>query len=419
MKRYSTPQKYIAFVSSCVLIFILTGQHADAARRSNVLPIALFASGMSLQFGSSFLKASSQNHYDSYLNAAIQSDIQTHKDAFRTRRNAGTIMSRVGLGFVGLAVLFSIYNQLDTPEVVEDGASSAENWKTDIGIPLTPSERYQQPPPRKHECVTAEDPVPVASALRFPNSARESQPSAPFLIAIGKEVFSKSIEIKSPIITVNHMNHKNHSPDFFGRRPTSQIMVVLSLPVLLALVSLHACTSNEDFANPLDPENLRTSGAPDGLTLYAGDQQVRVTWNDTGQAGIKAYRIYRRSTGGADTEFQQVGSVDAPANEFTDTQNLENDRRDASGRLLAYEYRISYVDANGVETPAPANPPAETEDPRRIWKTALATPSVPPPAPNVTLGDPTDLTIKLFWDGYEFPYDFSIFPRLRCTRHRR
>ncbi len=186
-------------------------------------------------------------------------------------------------------------------------------------------------------------------------------------------------------------------------------IAVLSLPALLALVFFAACTSNEDFANPLDPENLRTSGAPDGLALYAGDQQVRVTWNDTGQTGIKGYRIYRRSTGGADTEFQQVGSVDAPANEFTDTQNLENDRRDASGRLLAYEYRISYVDANGVETPDPANPPAETEDPRRIWKTALATPSVPPPAPNVTLGDPTDLTIKLFWDGYEFPYDFSIF----------
>lgn len=137
MKRYSTPQKFIAFASSCVLIFILTGQQADAARRSNVLPIALFASGMSLQFGSSFLKASSQNHYDSYLNAAIQADIQTHKDAFLARQNAGTIMSRVGLGFVGLAVLFSIYNQLDTPEPVEDSVSSAENWNTDVGIPLT------------------------------------------------------------------------------------------------------------------------------------------------------------------------------------------------------------------------------------------------------------------------------------------
>lgn len=208
---------------------------------------------------------------------------------------------------------------------------------------------------------------------------------------------------------VNYMNHKNHSSDFFCRLSTSKIIVVLSLPMLFVFVFFNACTSNEDFANPLDPENLRTSGAPDGLTLHAGDKQVRVTWSDTGQEGIKAYHIYRRSTGGADTEFQQVGSVDAPANEYIDTQRLENDRRDASGRLLAYEYRITYLDTNGVETPDPANPPAESEDPRRIWKTAVATPSVPPPAPNVTLGDPTDLTIKLFWEGYEFPYDFSIF----------
>ena len=137
MKRHSTPQKYIAFVISCVLIFILAGQHAEAARRSNVLPIALFASGMSLQFGSSFLKASSQNHYDSYLNAALQADIQTHKDAFLARQNAGTIMSRVGFGFVGLAVIFSLYNQLDTPELAEDSALSAGNWNPGIGIPRT------------------------------------------------------------------------------------------------------------------------------------------------------------------------------------------------------------------------------------------------------------------------------------------
>jgi len=132
MKRHNPTQKYIAFAFSCVFIFILTSQHADAARRSRVLPLALFASGMGLQFGSSFLKASAQNHYDTYLNAAIQADIQTHKDAFRARQNASTIMSGVGLGFVALAVFFSIYGQLDTPELVEDSVSS-----TDMEIPLT------------------------------------------------------------------------------------------------------------------------------------------------------------------------------------------------------------------------------------------------------------------------------------------
>ena len=106
--------------------------------------------------------------------------------------------------------------------------------------------------------------------------------------------------------------------------------------------------------------------------------------------------------------------MDAPANEFLDTQNLENDRRDTSGRLLAYEYRVTYVDVNGVETPDPTNPPTESEEPRRIWKTAFATPSVPPPAPTVTLGDPTDLTVKLFWEGYEFPLRLLYLSRLCC-----
>lgn len=115
MKQYNTTQKYIAFVCSCVLIFVLTSQHAAAARRSRVLSIGLFASGMSLQLGATLLKSSAQERYDTYLNAAIQADIQTHKDAFLVRRNAGTIMSGVGLGCVGLAVLFSIYNQITTP----------------------------------------------------------------------------------------------------------------------------------------------------------------------------------------------------------------------------------------------------------------------------------------------------------------
>ena len=124
MKRYTTAQKYIAFACSCAFILLLANGQAAAARRSRVLSIALFASGMSLQFGSSILKASAQDRYDTYLNAAIQSDIQTHKDAFLVRRNASTIMSGVGLGCVGLAVLFSVYNQLYTPELVDSSASS-------------------------------------------------------------------------------------------------------------------------------------------------------------------------------------------------------------------------------------------------------------------------------------------------------
>lgn len=135
MKRYSRIQKLIALLSSCLLVFVLTSPSVDAARRSRVLSIALFASGMGLYVGGTFLKSSAQEQYDTYLNAAIQSDIQTHKDAFLARRNASTITSRVGLGCVGLAVLFSIYSQLDNPsessEPVEGAVSRLNRWQID------------------------------------------------------------------------------------------------------------------------------------------------------------------------------------------------------------------------------------------------------------------------------------------------
>ena len=181
------------------------------------------------------------------------------------------------------------------------------------------------------------------------------------------------------------------------------------LPFFLIITVFFACTNGEDFANPLDSDNLRTAGSPEGITLYPGDQQVRVTWIDIGQEGIKAYRIYRRSTANSDEPFELVGTVNAPANEFVDTQNIKNDRRDAQGRPIAYEYRISYVDINDVETPDPANPPSITEEPIRVWRTVSGIPSIPPPVPVVTLGDPSDLTVKLFWEDYDFPQDFSLF----------
>ena len=172
---------------------------------------------------------------------------------------------------------------------------------------------------------------------------------------------------------------------------------------LIATGFCAGCTGNEDFANPLDPQNLRTAGSPVGLELLPGDEQVTVSWADNGHAGIIGYRIYRRFTGDADSTFEFVGEVfgengDRPATEFIDTQNLKNDQfNDVSGERHRYIYRISYIDANGIEIPDPNAPPTDSEDPRRMWQTASATPSIAPPVPNVIVGDDLDdLTVKLF-----------------------
>ncbi len=179
--------------------------------------------------------------------------------------------------------------------------------------------------------------------------------------------------------------------------------------ISLIFAGFFACADSDDFANPLDSENLRTSGAPLGLTLYPGDQQVRISWVNIGQSGIEAYKIYRRSISYSEEPYVLIATVDASESEFVDTQNIENDRKDSDGNVLAYEYRISYVDSDGVETPDPMNPPSATAEPLRLWQTVTVTPSVAPPAPDVILGVPRNLAVELFWDGYEFPDDFALF----------
>ena len=188
---------------------------------------------------------------------------------------------------------------------------------------------------------------------------------------------------------------------------TRQSLITFAL--LIAVSFWGGCTRDQDFANPFDPENLRTAGSPSGLELTPGSKQVKVSWQAPRLGGIVKYRIYRRFTGDLNSPFERVGEVDAPATEFIDTKNLRDDARNDQLRQLYYVYRISYVDKAGAETPDPNAPPGEDEEPRRIWPTAQVTPSVPPPVPNVTVGTPTDLTVKLFWQDYQSPEDFDVF----------
>ena len=198
----------------------------------------------------------------------------------------------------------------------------------------------------------------------------------------------------------------------------------LSIFIFLSAVGFFvSCTGNDDFSNPLDPQNLRTAGSPIGLALLPGDEQVTVSWEDSGHEGVIGYRIYRRFTGDADSVFKFVGEVFGengarPATEFVDTEELENDQFDEiSGTRHRYIYRISYIDVNGVEVPDPNAPPVDGEEPRRIWQTASATPSVAPPIPNVIVGeDFEDLTVKLFWQDYQLPNDFEIFRVIASQR---
>ncbi|MYE90981.1 hypothetical protein F4X33_18510 [Candidatus Poribacteria bacterium] len=102
------------------MFVIITVSPIRAADRSRVLTIGLFASGVALKFGSVFVANSAQDTYDQYLSTGIQSDLATHRDDYTTKRDLSVAMSRTGIAFVGLAVLVSVFDQLD---VISDSRS--------------------------------------------------------------------------------------------------------------------------------------------------------------------------------------------------------------------------------------------------------------------------------------------------------
>ena len=123
MRTNSLNLKRVVIALCCIFLFCMTILPAQAARRSHGLAITLFVTGIGLKVGSTFVNTSAEEKYETYLSATIQSEIQTLKDEVVVRKNAGTSMSRVGYGFIGLAAVLSIFNQLHNATV--DTASTA------------------------------------------------------------------------------------------------------------------------------------------------------------------------------------------------------------------------------------------------------------------------------------------------------
>ena len=107
-------KKIVILVTVCCALTLAAAiAPAQAAGRSRVLTIALFASGIGLKFGGVFAGKSAQDSYDQYLRSAIHANIEKHRGNYTGKQDLGVIMSRTGVGFVGLAVLISLFDGLD------------------------------------------------------------------------------------------------------------------------------------------------------------------------------------------------------------------------------------------------------------------------------------------------------------------
>ena len=113
----------------CCLTILTTTVSSARADRTRVLTIGLFTTGVALKFSSIFIANSAQGTYDQYLSTGIQADIAKHRDDYRSMRDLSVGMSRTGIGFVGLAVFISVFDQLDVISESSDYRSAWLNLK--------------------------------------------------------------------------------------------------------------------------------------------------------------------------------------------------------------------------------------------------------------------------------------------------
>ena len=129
MRSYQNNKLGLRIAICYVIIVMATVSPARAADRSRVLTIGLFASGVALKFGSVFVANSAQDNYDQYLSTGIQNDLAKHRDDYKTKRDLSIGMSRTGIGFVGFAVLISVFDQLEVISESPPSRSARLNLK--------------------------------------------------------------------------------------------------------------------------------------------------------------------------------------------------------------------------------------------------------------------------------------------------
>jgi len=101
----------------------------------------------------------------------------------------------------------------------------------------------------------------------------------------------------------------------------------------LALLALAGGCTRRDRANPLDPANPDSRGAPQGFNAVAGFSTVRLSWTPRPDLAIDGFRLSRLAPG--DSLYRPLGPVQPPnAGAYLDA-GVFNDRD--------YRYRLQYV----------------------------------------------------------------------------
>lgn len=124
------------------------------------------------------------------------------------------------------------------------------------------------------------------------------------------------------------------------------------------------CTERERL-NPIDPNNRKTSGRPQGLKIYSEYDQAVLQWNSLELNDFLGYRIYRQT--GLDTAFHLVNLTPPDSSVFTDKNLIFGQKYEYQVSVLGTDFESERSDSVSI-IPGPSTIWATDVYNRRIMK---------------------------------------------------
>ena len=137
-------------------------------------------------------------------------------------------------------------------------------------------------------------------------------------------------------------------------RPRLSLLALLVLAAATALAG--AGCSTRERANPFDPANPNTGGAPPGFVALAGNGRIDLHWNAVPISGLQGYRLLRKTA--TDITYVEIASLLPPQRTSYSDVGLRNG--------LDHSYRLYFVFSSGADNAPPAEDVA-TPGPQRPW----------------------------------------------------
>lgn len=112
-----THKAIIIFILSIILISVNGLQSAYAIDGSRFFTGVLLFSGIGASFAGAITQGQANEIYDDYLHSAIQKDMDKLIDDYNQKHKQSIIASRVGIGFTIGAMLISLFDAYNMPQI--------------------------------------------------------------------------------------------------------------------------------------------------------------------------------------------------------------------------------------------------------------------------------------------------------------